>query len=96
MFTEYVDKAMKLAQYEVMEDDEGYFATIPGFSGLWATDKTLEGCREELRSVLEGWLILGLWQNDDTIPVLGKLDLVPRKRGRRRGSGVTARADKTA
>jgi predicted RNase H-like HicB family nuclease len=96
MFTEYVDKAMKLAQYEMLEDDEGYFGTIPGFQGLWASDQTLEGCREELRSVLEGWLILGLWLNDENLPVLGKLDLVPRMKGRGRGASVTPRTRKTA
>ena len=96
MFTQYVEKAMKLAEYEVMEDDEGYFGTIPGFHGLWASKKTLEGCREELRSVLEGWLILGLWQNDEALPVLGKLDLVPRRLVKRRGSSLEARARKTA
>ena len=80
MFTQYVDKAMKLAEYEIIEDDEGFFGSIPGFQGLWASDKTLERCREELRSTLEEWLVLKLWDNDDDIPVLGRLSLVPRKK----------------
>jgi predicted RNase H-like HicB family nuclease len=84
MLIEYIDKAMKLAKYEIMEDDEGYFGTIPGFQGLWASDKTLEGCREELKSTLGDWLLLKLWDNDDDIPVVRKLSLVPRRRSVRR------------
>ena len=95
MFTEYVDKAMKLAEYELIEDGT-YVGTIPGFQGVLANATTLEECRDELRSVLEGWLILGLWLNDEDLPVLGKLDLVPRKMKQGRGTGRPARARKTA
>jgi predicted RNase H-like HicB family nuclease len=79
MLTEYIDKAMHLAEYEVIEDDGTYFGSIPDFQGLWANGKTLEECRDELKSTLEDWLILGLWQNDTSLPVLGKLSLVPRR-----------------
>ena len=77
MFSEYVDKAMRKAKYELIEDGT-YFATIDGFDGLWGNGPSVEECREDLKGALEGWLILGLWQNDE-LPVLGKLDLVPRR-----------------
>jgi predicted RNase H-like HicB family nuclease len=99
MFAEYVKAAMKRANYEVMEDGD-YFATIPGFEGLWASAGTLEVCRDELESTLEEWLVLGLWLNDETLPVLGKLDLVPRKLARKlarkRGAGLPSRTRKAS
>jgi predicted RNase H-like HicB family nuclease len=57
MLTEYIEKAMKHAKYEQLEDGT-YFATIPGFSGLWANADTEDECRKELRDVLEGWILL--------------------------------------
>ncbi|MEX0784085.1 MAG: type II toxin-antitoxin system HicB family antitoxin [Dehalococcoidia bacterium] len=57
MLTEYFDAAMRKAHYEIMEDDEGFWGEIPGFQGVWAAEPTLEACREELRSVLEDWVI---------------------------------------
>lgn len=78
MFTEYVEQAMRKASYELIEDGT-FFGTIPGFDGLWANGSTLEECREELITTLEEWLITGLWLNDESIPKLGKVDIVPRK-----------------
>ncbi|HEX5369379.1 MAG TPA: type II toxin-antitoxin system HicB family antitoxin [Dehalococcoidia bacterium] len=78
VLTKYVDAAMKKAHYELIEDGT-YFGEIPGFQGVIGNAPTLEDCREDLRGALEGWLILGLWMNDDSLPKMGKLDLVPRK-----------------
>lgn len=78
MFTQYVEKAMRKAEYELIEDGT-YFGSIPGFDGVWGNGSNLEDCREDLRGSLEGWLILGLWMNDPSIPKLGRLDIVPRK-----------------
>jgi predicted RNase H-like HicB family nuclease len=33
---------------------------IEGLQGVWAQGDTLETCREELREVLEEWIVLGL------------------------------------
>jgi predicted RNase H-like HicB family nuclease len=78
MLTEYVDKAMRKATYELIEDGT-YFGFIPEFQGVWGNAPTLEACRDDLKGALEGWLILGLWDNDEDLPVLGKLDIVPRR-----------------
>lgn len=78
MFTRYLEKAMRRASYQQMEDGT-FVGEIEGFQGVLGTGPTLEECREDLRSALEGWLILGLWMNDESIPKLGNLDLVPRK-----------------
>ena len=54
--------AMRRARYEIL-DDESFYGEIPGFDGVWASATTLEGCREELEEVLEGWIILSLSKN---------------------------------
>jgi predicted RNase H-like HicB family nuclease len=77
LFVKYMEAAMSRAQYEVMEDGD-YWAEIPGFQGVWGTGKTIEESRAHLEGALEAWLLLGLWQNDPDIPVLGKLSLIPR------------------
>ena len=59
MFNEYIDKAMQHAHYEQLEDGT-YFGRIPGFKGVWANQPTEQECREELREVLEGWILLNI------------------------------------
>jgi predicted RNase H-like HicB family nuclease len=63
MFNEYIDKAMQHAQYEQIEDGS-YFGRIPGFKGVWANKLTEQECREELREVLEGWILLNIAQTN--------------------------------
>ena len=76
MLTEYVNAALKRALYERLEDDEGWFASIPNFPGLWAGGKTIEETREELKSVLERWIILGPRHGEKT-PLLDGIVLTP-------------------
>ncbi len=59
MFNQYIDKAMQHAHYEQIEDGT-YFGWIPGFKGVWANKPTEQECREELREVLEGWILLNI------------------------------------
>jgi len=66
MLTTYISQKLAQAQYKVLED-KSYFGEIPGLRGVWASEKTLEKCRETLREVLEEWLILKL-QDGDIIP----------------------------
>jgi predicted RNase H-like HicB family nuclease len=73
MFAEYIAKAVEKAGYERMEDGR-FFATLPGFKGLWAEGKTVEAARRELISSLEDWLLLAIRCGDD-IPVIGGIDL---------------------
>lgn len=73
MLTTYIQRAMAKAHYELMENGR-YFGSIPGCEGAWGQGKTLEACREELQSVLEDWLLLGL-QLGHKLPVLGGVNL---------------------
>ena len=57
MLTEYVQNRMEREKYKILGDGT-YFGEIPGVRGVWANAKTLEGCRQELREVLEEWLLL--------------------------------------
>ena len=82
MLTDYIEAAMRKAKYKLLDKNEGFFGEIPGFKGLWANAKSLEGCRDELRSVLEDWLIIKLRHNDDDLPVVNRLNLNP-KNGKR-------------
>lgn len=73
MLSNYIQAAMHLAHYERL-DDGTFFGTIPNFEGLWANAKTLEGCRDELQSVLEGWILVGLYHRD-RLPIIDGIDL---------------------
>jgi predicted RNase H-like HicB family nuclease len=65
---------MSKAQYELLEDGEGYFGEIPGLDGLWANAQTLDECRVELKGALETWILVGVWLHHE-IPVLDGIDL---------------------
>ena len=73
MLTAYIQAAMKHARYEILED-QSFYGEIAGFQGVYANADTLEKCREELQSVLEGWIILGL-RIDHRLPEVDGLRL---------------------
>ncbi len=70
MLIEYVRRAMKRAKYEIL-DDGTFFGTVPGLRGVWANEKTLEACRDELAEVIEGWVLVRVAQGLDVPPVSG-------------------------
>ncbi len=59
MLTDYIRAAMRRATYEMLPEG-AFYGEISGFQGVYATAATLEDCREQLREVLEGWIVLGL------------------------------------
>ena len=75
MLTEYLKAAMQLAEYEDL-GDEGWFRRIPGFDGVWANAVSVEDVRREMRSVLEGWILLGL-RLGHHLPEVEDLQLTP-------------------
>lgn len=68
----YMERAIEGAVFEPLEGGEGFYATIPGFQGLWAQGLTMEACKDELLSVLEGWLALSV-ERSMAIPTLSSI-----------------------
>ncbi|GIK61651.1 MAG: type II toxin-antitoxin system HicB family antitoxin [Ignavibacteriota bacterium] len=63
MLLEYINKAMIKAHYEILQDDRSYYGEIPGFEGVYASASDLETCRNELKEVLEEWILLRVSRN---------------------------------
>ena len=60
MIQRFLDTFLSKAQYEMIDDGKRFYAEIKSLRGVWATGKTLEECRANLLSALEGWLIFRL------------------------------------
>ena len=73
MLTEYIEKAMRNAYYEKL-DDGSYGGKIPQCEGTVAFGPTLYECQVQLREALEGWLIVKI-RHGDEIPVIDDIDL---------------------
>jgi predicted RNase H-like HicB family nuclease len=80
MLSAYLRAAMGKAHYELLGGGEGFYGEIPGFQGVYAQADTLEGCREELASTLEDWLLLRISRHLP-IPVLDGMDLAVKEVG---------------
>ncbi len=74
MLIAYIRAAMKRAHYEILSDDGSFYGEILGLQGVYANAATLEECREELESVLEDWILLGL-QLGHELPMVEGIDL---------------------
>jgi predicted RNase H-like HicB family nuclease len=64
---------MTKAVYEKLEDGT-YSGKIPQTPGVFAFGDTLYQCQEELKSALEGWLIVKI-RHGDRLPVIGGVNL---------------------
>jgi len=73
MLLAYIEKAMSKAEYEKLEGDN-YSGKLSQCPGVIAFGETLYQCQEELRSVLEGWLIVKI-RHGDKLPVIGGINL---------------------
>jgi predicted RNase H-like HicB family nuclease len=58
MLSRYLEAAMHRARYEILADDQSFYGEIPGLAGVYANAPTLEECREQLREVLEEWVLI--------------------------------------
>ncbi len=73
ILTEYMDRAMDGAVYDKLAD--GTFAgRIPECLGVVSFGVTLKECAEELRSILEDWILLGI-KLGHPLPVIAGVDL---------------------
>jgi predicted RNase H-like HicB family nuclease len=74
MITEYVEEALRRARYEIIDDEEPYYGEVNELKGVWATGKTLEECRSNLKEVIEGWILISI-KKGLTIPRLGEFEI---------------------
>ncbi len=77
VLAEYIELAMRDADFVIFVEDGTYYGEIYGFQGVWANADTLEECRKELAEVLEGWIILGVERGHE-IPVLPSMNLADK------------------
>jgi predicted RNase H-like HicB family nuclease len=66
-YLEYIQAAMHRAQYDQMEDGE-WFASIPGFAGLWAAGPSEEEARQQLVETLDGWITVHVRIGKNRLP----------------------------
>ena len=61
MLVDYLNAALEKARYEILPGEkEKFYAEVSLCKGVWATGRTLEECRKNLISTLEGWIIIRL------------------------------------
>jgi len=58
------------AKDEMREDDTSYgHVATANLTDLWANEQTLDACRDELKDVIEGWLMLGIAMHHEIPPI---------------------------
>jgi predicted RNase H-like HicB family nuclease len=73
-YPEYIKAALRRAQYERMEDGD-YFASIPGFDGLWASGPSVEEARDQLLETLYEWIPVHAGIGKNPLPVIEGINL---------------------
>jgi predicted RNase H-like HicB family nuclease len=75
MLLEYIQAALRHAKYEILPDDGSYYGEIPECNGVYANAKDLEDCREELREVMEEWVLFRIHKNLQ-LPTIDGIELL--------------------
>jgi len=79
MLLQYIETALELAHYEIIEDEEPFYGEVPQLEGVWATGKTLEACRHNLAEAIEDWVLFSVAKGLP-IPALGEATIrLPEK-----------------
>jgi predicted RNase H-like HicB family nuclease len=73
ILSEYVAQVTARALYDKLEDTT-FMGRVPDCPGVIAFGATLRECEEELRSVLEDWILVGL-KLRHPLPVIAGIDL---------------------
>ncbi len=74
MLSEHIQAALRHAKYDLLQEDGSFYGEIPECQGVYANAPTLEECPEELRQVLEEWILFRLHRNLP-LPVVDGIDL---------------------
>jgi predicted RNase H-like HicB family nuclease len=78
MLLEYIQAALRRAKYEILPDDGSYYGEVSSCQGIYAQAPTLEVCREELREVLEEWVLFRVHQHL-SLPAIDGIKLLVKK-----------------
>ena len=79
MILDYLSAALERAHYELIADDEPFYASVPGLEGVWATGSSLEDCRRNLTSAIEDWILFSV-RMGVSLPPIGEVSLsIPDK-----------------
>ena len=78
MLTQYLEAAMRRANYEILPDDNTFYGEISGFDGVYANSDNLETCRSELKEVLEEWILLSISRHLP-LPIIDGIDLTVKE-----------------
>jgi predicted RNase H-like HicB family nuclease len=73
ILSDYLEQAMAQAMYDKL-DDGTFSGRVPACKGVVAFASTLRQCEDELRSVLEDWILVGL-KLGHALPVISGIDL---------------------
>jgi len=57
VLTEYIEEALRRAHYDIMDEEDSYYGEVSELKGVWASGRTLEECRKNLKEVIEGWIL---------------------------------------
>ena len=79
MIQDFINTRLAGAKYEMIDSGTRFYAEIRELRGVWATGKTLEECRSNLLSSLEGWFVFRL-RNRLAIPGFKSPTKVPMER----------------
>lgn len=63
MIQDFLTSNLNKADYEMIDGGKRFYGEIKGLRGVWAVGKTLEECRRNLVTTIEGWLIVRLKKN---------------------------------
>ena len=73
IFSDYFDAAMATAEYETY-DDGTVGGRVAACSGVLGFGNSLDEAKTDLRSALEGWVLLGI-RRGHTLPVIDGINL---------------------
>ncbi len=74
MLQDYINAAIRHANYEILPDDGSIYCEIPECQGVYAKANTVEEARNEIIETLQDWLFVRLRKNLD-IPVIDNINL---------------------
>ena len=63
MIQDFLASNLNKARYEIIDGGKRFYGEIKNLRGVWAVGKTLEECRYNLMTTIEGWLIIRLKKN---------------------------------